>query len=149
MPKQTLLKCAGSWKLSVCRGQQPSEAKIEVDNLKNVPSLAIFYWFLFLASSFNLPSPPTLLNRLSFHCRWVEMKSFKRLLQSRWNIPALLFIDLCWLMHRVKTILLHFYVRNWSEKNFDMKKIKRNEKNYELETFASSLHFCSLDFEGK
>lgn len=30
-------------------------------------------------------------DRLSFHCRWVEMISFKRLLQSWWNIPLLFF----------------------------------------------------------
>lgn len=37
--------------LSICRGQQlKEEEKIEVDKLKNVPSFAIFYWFLFWLS---------------------------------------------------------------------------------------------------
>lgn len=95
--------------LSICRGQQlEEEKKIEVDKLKNVPSFAIFYWFLFWLSH-SLACRLTLddsRNGNFFPSRFEQLlQSMKLSLPVHW-----MFIDLRLSMHRTKTTLLHFYV---------------------------------------
>lgn len=81
---------AESW-VSVAVNNQ-AKRKLKLTTWRMFHHSQYFIGFCFWLLSFNLPLPlKTLFDRLSFHCRWVEMKSFKRLLQSWWNIPSLFF----------------------------------------------------------